>query len=257
VVHDEGLFATKGYLAGDDDRRIRELIRAIEDPSVDGIVAARGGYGATRLLDAISPELVARHPKVLVGFSDVTALHALWARARVRSLHGSMVAALGRAPEALVPRWFAAVEAGLPPRVEGLESIQGGRADGPLLGGNLAVLAALVGTPHAPPIDGSILFIEDVGERPFRVDRVLTSLRQAGWLARVAGIAVGRFTDCDGADGWSIEDVVRERLEGLGIPVVRGVPSGHVEDNLELPFGAPTTLDADRGTLVIHEPAFT
>ncbi len=257
VRYDQGLFGAHGYLAGDDDRRASELLTAIRDPEVDGIIAARGGYGATRLLGRIDAEVVRNNPKALVGFSDVTALHALWQRAGLRSLHAHMVAALGRAADALVPRYFAALEGAAPPKLEGLQAIVAGKATGPLVGGNLAVLCALLGTPYAPALEGTILFIEDVGERPFRVDRVLTTLTQAGWFDRVAGVAVGAFTDCNpGADGRTIEEVLRERLDRLRVPVVSGIPSGHFEDNLELPLGAPVTIDADAGVFEAHEGAF-
>jgi len=257
VRFEDGLFDETGYLAGGDERRVKELMAAIEDPSVEGIVAARGGYGATRLLSELDPQVVADNPKALIGFSNITALHALWARAGLRSLHAHMVAALGRGSEALVPRWIAAAEGEAPPKVSGLETIRRGRASGPVLGGNLAVLTALLGTPYFPPLARAILFIEDVGERPFRVDRMLTTLNQAGWLSKLAGVAVGRFTECEpGADGRTIDDVLAERLGRLRIPVVRGVPSGHSEDNLELPLGAPATLDADAGELTFHEGAF-
>ncbi len=257
VSWDDGLFAKHGYLAGDDARRLEELRRAITDPAIDGIVAARGGYGATRLLPDLDVALVAKHAKPLIGFSDATALHALWARAGLRSLHGAMVAALGRADAALMPRWFAAVEGGVAEPLSGLECIAPGRGEGPLVGGNLAVLAALVGTGFEPPLRGAVLFLEEIGERPYRVDRALTTLRQAGWLSDLKGVALGRFTDCGtGKDGVSVEDVLRERLGDLGVPIVSGVPAGHVADNVELPFGAPVVVDADEGVLTFGEGAF-
>ncbi|MBW2461206.1 MAG: LD-carboxypeptidase [Deltaproteobacteria bacterium] len=257
VSWDEGLFAKHGYLAGDDARRLEELRAAITDPAIDGIVAARGGYGATRLLPDLDVALVTKHAKPLIGFSDVTALHSLWARAGLRSLHGAMVAALGRADAALMPRWFAAVEGGVAKPLSGLGCIAPGRGEGPLVGGNLAVLAALVGTGFEPPLAGAVLFLEDIGERPYRIDRTLTTLRQAGWLSRIEGVALGHFTDCDtGDDGISVEAVLRERLGGLGVPVISGVPSGHVADNVELPFGAPVVVDGDEGVLTFAEGAF-
>jgi muramoyltetrapeptide carboxypeptidase len=250
VRYDPSLLDRRGYLAGSDARRAAELLAALENPDVRAIVAARGGYGATRLLDRISAEHVARHPKLLAGFSDVTALHALWARAGLGSIHGPMVAALGRGTDAQVARWVAAVEGASPAAVTGLHAIAGGRARGPLLGGNLAVLTALIGTPHLPPLDGCVLFLEDVGERPYRIDRMLTTWRHAGLLARPIAIALGAFTDAQpGPDGVTVEQVLEERLGGLGIPVLAGVPAGHVEDNLELPFGAMCTIDAARGAL--------
>lgn len=247
---DPSILARHGYLAGDDARRLREMTDAIEDETVDAIVCARGGYGATRLLEHLDPAKVRASRKLLVGFSDVTALHALWARAGVGSLHAPMVAALGRTSDALVDRYVRALEGAPMPRIEGLASIEAGVAEGPLVGGNLAVLAALVGTPYAPPVDGCVLFLEDVGERPYRVDRMLTTLRQAGWLDRVAGVALGAFTEGPpGPDGVDLDTVLRERLGGLGIPVVSGIPAGHVDDNLELRFGVRVRIDASAGCL--------
>jgi muramoyltetrapeptide carboxypeptidase len=253
VRHAPDVLDRAGFLAGSDERRLAELLRAIEDDAVHAIVAARGGYGATRILDRVPPDLVARHPKLLVGFSDVTALHAVWARAGVRSLHASMVAFLGDTPEARFERWVRAVEGAPPAPLVGLAAIAPGRARGPLLGGNLAVLTSLFGTPHALPLDGAVLFLEDTDERPYRVDRMLTTWRQAGALSRVAGIALGAFTRCDpGTDGVRVEAVLRERLRDLGVPVVEGVPAGHVDDNLELSLGATVVLDADAGTLAFE-----
>ncbi len=252
VSFDPSILAKDGYLAGDDARRLDELRRALTEDGVDAVVAARGGYGTTRLLDRIDPSTV--RPRLLIGFSDLTALHALFARAGLRSLHASMVAALGRGSDAALARWIVAVEGAVPAPFEGLDPIAPGRAEGPLVGGNLSVLHALVGTPYAPPIDGAILFLEEVGEAPYRVDRMLTTLRHAGWLARVAGIAIGQLTRCTpGPDGREISHVLRDRLGDLGIPVVGGVPAGHDEENAELPLGAPVELDGHRGALAFRE----
>lgn len=253
VSHRDDLFARRGFLAGDDSRRAEEIVEALDDESVDVLVAARGGHGATRILRALDVERVARANKPVVGFSDVTALHALWSRAGVPSMHGPMLATLGRAEPLLVDRWVRTL---LEPRIElgGLEVVTPGTAEGPLRGGNLAVLAALVGTPFAARLDGAILFLEDVGEAPYRVDRMLTTLRESGALARVAGIALGAFTGSrPGDDGTTVEAVLRERLGDLGIPVVLGVPSGHVDDNHELWLGVPARLEAhaSAGSLLV------
>jgi muramoyltetrapeptide carboxypeptidase len=253
VRYEPALFERQGYLAGADERRAAELLRAIEDDSVHAIVAARGGYGATRILDRLDPEKVASHPKLLVGFSDASALHALWARAGRGSLHASMVAALGRCDDVLVERWVRAVEGSPPGPLSGLTAIARGRASGVLLGGNLAVLTALLGTPHALPLAGCVLFLEEVGERPYRVDRMLTTWRNAGALASVRAVVLGAFTDAPpGPDGVTVEQVLAERLSDLGIPVLAGVPSGHVDDNLELPLGAVAEVNADVGTLTFE-----
>ena len=238
-----------GYLAGCDRRRLDELNEALADPDVAAIVAARGGYGATRLLPELSVGRVRRAAVPLVGFSDITALHALWARAGIPSLHGSMVAALGHADDATRAGWVRALE-GAGPALKGLERWAGGVAEGPLVGGNLAVLAALVGTSHAPPLDGAILLLEDTGERPYRMDRMLTSLGQAGWFARLAGVVVGELTDCGpGPDGVLPETVFRERLGDLGVPVVGAAPVGHGARNTPLWLGRRHRLDADAGVL--------
>jgi muramoyltetrapeptide carboxypeptidase len=250
VRFDPGVLSRKGYLAGDDQRRLRELQSAIDDPTVDGILAARGGYGATRLLARLDTKELANHPKLLVGFSDVTALHARWARLRVLSIHGAMVAALGRSDPRSVERHRRALEGEFVERYADLTTICAGQAEGVLLGGNLTVLTALLATPHALPAEGAVLFFEDIGERPYRIDRMLTTWRDAGAFAAVRGIVLGAFTQCDpGPDGVSALDVLIERLSDLGIPVASGLPAGHIEDNAELPFGRRVSLDATRGEL--------
>jgi muramoyltetrapeptide carboxypeptidase len=251
----EGIDQRRGYLAGDDTRRLDELFRALEEPDIKALVCARGGYGTMRLLDRLPHGTIRRAGKLLVGFSDVTALHATWALSGLRSLHAPMAASLADASDAAFERWVAALEGALPSPFP-VEPLVPGTAEGPLLGGNLAILAALVGTPYFPPVDGAILFLEDVGERPYRIDRMLTQLRLAGAFARVAGVAVGRFTGCEpGADGTTVDDVLREHLGRLAVPVVLGVPTGHVADNAPLPLGGRARIDAARGELELLEPA--
>lgn len=250
VRHAATITAREGFFAGSDARRLQELRDALTDDAVSAIVAVRGGYGSARLLPALDPALLSRRPKLLVGFSDITALHALWARAQVGSLHGPMVAALGRGSDAQLQRWFDAVEGTPPARVTGLQTLAPGRAEGRLLGGNLAVLCALLPTPFAPPLRGAVLFLEDVGERPYRIDRMLTTLEHAGVLSQVAGVVLGHFTEAaPGPDGTAVETVLARRLADLGIPVAAGLPAGHVDDNLPLPLGRQVVLDAGAGTL--------
>jgi muramoyltetrapeptide carboxypeptidase len=245
--------AKQGYLAGSDARRVQELQAALEDPHVEAIMAARGGYGSTRILPLLAAERVRLHAPLLVGFSDITALHALWAHAGVGSIHGSMVASLGTCSEEQFVRFRAALEGHFPARYAGLETITAGTAQGSLLGGNLAVLSALLGTPAFPPLEGAVLFLEDIAERPYRVDRMLTTWRSAGAFRGVRAVVLGAFTDGDpGPDGTSLSDVLRERLSDLGIPVASGLPAGHCADNAELPFGRSVTLDATAGCLHLH-----
>jgi muramoyltetrapeptide carboxypeptidase len=253
VHHTPGILERQGYLAGDDARRSAELHAALARPNVDAIMAARGGYGSTRILAQFSVSDVQRHAPLLVGFSDLSALHALWARAEVGSLHGNMVAGLGRCDEPLFARFCAALEGRFSERIGLLETLVPGVAEGVLLGGNLAVLSALLGTPYFPPLDDAVLFLEDIGERPYRVDRMLTSWRDAGAFRAVRAVVLGNFAQADaGPDGVTLAHVLSERLSDLGIPVAAGLRAGHVDDNLELPFGRRVTLDATAGCLHVH-----
>jgi muramoyltetrapeptide carboxypeptidase len=251
----EGLFARRGYLAGDDARRLGELWAALEEPDTAAILCARGGFGSMRLLDRLPLDRIRRAEKLLVGFSDITALHAAWARAGLRSIHGPMVAAVGRMSDAHCHRFVEALSGALEAPAS-VETLVPGVATGPLLGGNLALLASLVGTPYFPPVAGALLFLEDVGERPYRVDRMLTQLRLAGAFEGVAGVVLGAFTECGpGPDGVTVEDVLRDHFSALRVPVAFGVPAGHIEDNLALPLGAPARLDTTKGELVFLEGA--
>jgi muramoyltetrapeptide carboxypeptidase len=246
--------ARRAYLAGDDARRLDEWREAVEDEEARAIFCARGGYGAMRLLPSIDPAPLLSRPKLLVGFSDVTALHAVLNGAGLATVHGPVVTQLGRAPEDAVGHLEALLGGGspragpsdVPPPGAGLvaaRTIRPGRVQGPLLGGTLALLAHLAGTPFAPPLDGAILFLEDVGEKPYRIDRYLTQLRLSGALDRVAAVAVGQLTGCDDA-GVLAADVVREAVLALGVPAVEGVPAGHEDANFALPLGARATLVA-------------
>jgi muramoyltetrapeptide carboxypeptidase len=246
--------ARRAYLAGDDARRLDEWREAVADPEARAIFCARGGFGAMRILPGIDPAPLLERPKLLVGFSEITALHSVLNRAGLATLHGPVVTQLGRMPEdALVH--LEALLTGAAPRPgawdvpapgAGLVAsrvIRPGRASGPLAGGTLMLLAHLQGTPFAPRLDGAILFLEDVGERPYRIDRCLTQLRLAGVLDGVAGVAIGQFTGCD--DGGVLAlDVVREAALALGVPVVEGLSAGHVDANFALPLGARATLVA-------------
>ena len=239
VSFDESIYSRTGFHAGSDERRLAEIEKALANPDVDAILCARGGYGVTRLLPGLSPETVAAAAKPVVGFSDITALHALWARAGIRSYHAEMVANLGRADDCFREAWVAALEGSDELMERPVTMIASGTARGRLTGGNLAVLISLLGTPYEPPLDGTILFLEDVGERPYRIDRMLTQAAQAGWFSRCAGVVLGTFTDgAPGPDGVSVEEVLQDCLGSLGIPVASGISAGHVSGNETLPFGA-------------------
>ncbi|HQW29327.1 MAG TPA: LD-carboxypeptidase [Verrucomicrobiales bacterium] len=246
VTFNPDIFTKTGYLAGTDERRLRELNRAIIDPDIDAIVCARGGFGTTRILPGIDPGTVRDANKMLVGFSDISALHAIWATAGVRSMHAPMVAALGSAPELIREQWVDTLEFPQKSRQWTLRPLNGSEdqsATGILTGGNLAVLCSIIGTPYCPPLDNKILFIEDVGERPYRVDRMLTTMSQAGWFERIRGLVVGAFTEGEpGSDGVTIDEVIASHFKGAAFPVLTGFSAGHIDDNVAIPFGANTTI---------------
>ena len=252
VRHDPGAFATARYLAGDDARRLAELQSALDDPEADAVWAIRGGYGAMRLLPDLDLRGAVAHPKVFVGFSDVTVLHARLNQAGLATVHGPVACQLAELPPETLDQLWRMVERPEPPGpflFEGT-AIRAGRAEGPLLGGNLAVLTRLLGTPYLPDLEGAVLLLEDVAERPYRLDRMLTHLELAGIPPRLAGVLVGDLTGCEepGAD-YTAAEVVAERLTDWGVPAALGFPAGHGERNLPLPLGLPVTLDAGESRL--------
>ena len=255
------LFATQGFLAGSDDQRLSCLVEALRDAEARAVFMGRGGYGLLRIASRIDPELLRRHAKPIVGFSDGTVLLALAARAGIAAVHGPVVTQLGRLPVEDQTALFSLLESAEPrPLFAGLETLRPGSASGPLLGGNLEVLSRLIGTAFLPDLDGAILFFEEVGERPYRIDRLLMHLELAGIFARVAGVVVGDLVACaEPSDSRvtspSAIEVVRERLGRLGIPVALGACVGHGERNLALPYGVQVSLDAQAGTLLALEGA--
>jgi muramoyltetrapeptide carboxypeptidase len=238
---EQGLFSTHRYLAGDDPRRLAELSAAFADGSVKAIFAARGGYGTMRLLRRLRFD----EPKLLVGFSDITALHLAAQTAGWTSVHGPVLTQLGKQPPDVVDRLFLLLEGGVPASLQAEATVVPGVVEGPLIGGNLSVLTRLLGTPFLPPLDGAVLLLEDVGERPYRLDRMWTHLLLAGVLDRIAGIALGDFTGCEenGAD-YQAADVLRALAEETALPCASGFRIGHGEINQPVPLGARVRLDA-------------
>jgi muramoyltetrapeptide carboxypeptidase len=241
LLWDRSCLQRAGYLAGDDQRRLAELDAALRDPSARAIVAVRGGYGATRITHLADFASLQRHPKWCVGFSDVTALHLEALRVGVASLHASNLASLGRADAVARAEWLEALEAPLAPRTfTSLRPLAPGRAQGPLAGGNLTLVFCCAASGRLRLPDGCLLFLEEVSEAPYRIDRMLTSLLISGHLDRVAGFCIGDLGS-DGSTSAALE-VVRERLGGLGVPVVAGLPIGHGHSNRCLPLGVPAQL---------------
>jgi len=257
------LAARAGYFAGDDRARLAALQAALADKAIDAVVCARGGYGLTRLLPLLDPARLAAAPKLLVGFSDVTGLLA-WSLAQVglASIHGPVVAQLATLGADDHER-LALLMRGEDPGSLSAETgaiLHGGVVTGPLFAGNLEVLRSLLGTRAFPDLSGCVLALEEIGERPYRIDRMLTQLLTSGALRGVRGVAVGGLVACDepetgNPDSPTAEEVVLERLGVLGIPVVTGFPFGHAPDrNAALPVGSVVRLDAEHATLTMLEP---
>lgn len=241
-----GLLDRDGYLAGCDARRAEELRCAWMDPEVKAIVAARGGYGAMRVLDAVPWSQSTQRPRWLVGFSDVTALHAMAWQQGLASVHGPNVTGLGRdASPAVRAAWISCLEHASHRRAwSGLRVLHGGRAAGVILGGNLSIVHAMAAAGRLVIPAGTILALEDVTEAPYRVDRMLTSLRLAHCFERVAAVVFGGFDRCGaGPDGRSVEEVLAERTRDLGIPVLAGAPFGHGAQNEAFVLGSRAGIE--------------
>lgn len=268
------LYERWGYLAGPDALRAADVNAAFADEEVDGIICTNGGWGSPRILPYLDMEVIRANPKVLMGYSDITGiLNGIHKHTGLVTFHGPIGAqtfsdytfgefkkvvmdGLGNMDLAAPPVFEKA-----PGRVEKanrLTRICGGRTQGPLAGGNLSLMAALCGTPYMPDLEGRILFLEEVGEATYRVDRMLTQLWLAGVLQKCAGIAFGKFTDCKTSASWAkqltIEEILTDRCQGLGVPVLRGLMIGHVDDQTTLPLGCLAELDADAGRLTLLEP---
>jgi muramoyltetrapeptide carboxypeptidase len=255
------LFARKGFLAGDDAHRLEVLNAAIADPGCRAIFLARGGYGLLRILPQVDRDALVAQPKPIVGFSDATALLAACAKAGVAAIHGPMISQFAALPMEDRESLFTLLENPEPGvLLTGLETVVTGVARGPLLGGNLEVLSRLLGTPLQPDFEGAVLFLEEVGELPYRIDRLLTHFELAGVLSKISGVVIGDFADCDEMEDGVVQhptprEVLVERLERLAVPVVLGGTFGHGDRNTALPYGTVVHLDATNGTLVALEGA--
>jgi muramoyltetrapeptide carboxypeptidase len=262
-----------GYLSGSDKDRAADVNAMFADPSVKAIFAVRGGWGCARILPYLDWRMIAANPKLLIGYSDITALHmAIAARAGFTTIHGPNAAsAWGKASLASFKE--VAFDGGTPLYVNPVATddrlvqrkwrtpvLGKGKASGRLLGGNLTVLTALVGTPYLPDFTGAILFLEDVDEAEYRIDRMLTQLGQAGILGKVAGVVFGQCTDCRARNGvsyggFTLGDVLRQHIGSLGIPAFEGSYFGHISDQFSLPVGVRAEIDGDAGTIRLLESA--
>lgn len=261
-----------GHLAGTDAGRAGDLNAMFADDEVKAIVCVRGGSGAARLLPLLDYDAIRANPKVLLGYSDITALHnAILAQAGLVTFHGPIGAgSWNRFNVDQFRRVFFdrelmqyrnVVEAGdeLVPRKHRTLTITGGKARGELVGGNLSVLVALAGSPYLPDFTGKILFLEDVSEAPYRIDRMLTTLKLMGALDAIAGFVFGECTDCGPGEGYgslTLDQIFDDHIKPLGIPAYRGAMIGHIREQFIVPVGGKVELDADAGTFRMLEPVF-
>ena len=270
VVLGRHVYDRHGYFAGTDRDRAADLNRMFADPKIDGIFAYTGGWGSPRVLPHLDYDVIARNPKVLVGFSDITALlNTIHERTGLVTFHGPVAGStfntysadnFRRVVMTAEPAGLLSAPEKRPnvlvDRVNRIIRIAPGKASGRLAGGNLTLLAATMGTPYEFDTTGKIVFLEDVDEDIYRIDRMLTQLALGGKFDRAAGVVFGRCTDCGSrGSGFSLEDVLRDRFGSLRIPVISGLSFGHIEDKLTLPVGIMATLDGDAGTLSIDEAA--
>lgn len=259
-----------GYLSGTDEVRARDINVMFADDEVDAIVCLRGGYGAMRILDKLDYDMIAKHPKIFMGFSDITALHiALLEKCGLATFHGPMAAAnwAGKplddfSRESMYRALMNAEPAGElanPPEYP-KQTVNPGVAEGQLVGGNLMLIASSLGTPWEINTKGRIIFIEEIGERTYCVDRMLTQMRLAGKFDDCAGVVFGDFADCPieyPEFGLTLEEIIRDVVAPCGKPVFTGLRCGHCSPKLTLPLGVKCRMDADACTLTVLESAVT
>ena len=252
----DDLFERNGYLAGSDGHRIDIFHRLLADSKIRAIVCARGGYGSMRLLPFLDFSLIQKNPKIIFGLSDISALlSVIYSRTGLVTFHGPMVTTLANAPIETREAMIAAISPDQPHKleIENGAAIHSGSASGRVCGGNLNTLNHLMGTPFAPDFRGHILFLEDRGEKPYRIDRMLTQMKQADCFQNLAGLILGDFIDCG-----SPQEIIRiftDAFDDVSIPIVAGCEAGHGKQNLTIPLGLEATLDADNCRLSYHQPA--
>ncbi|MEW6511162.1 MAG: LD-carboxypeptidase [Bacteroidota bacterium] len=256
-----------GYLAGTDDDRLNDFHAMFRNKNVKAVFCVRGGYGSPRLLSRIDYRLIARNPKILVGYSDITALHlAIWTKTGMVTFHGPMLGVdmAGEMDPFAEERFWRLVTS--PERRRtiadggiGAIALNHGLSSGRLLGGNLSLVVSILGTPFQPEFRRAILFLEEIGEEPYRVDRMLTQLRNAGILRKASGIGFGMFSDCGPKDpskpSFTVDQVLREAASASHGPVLSGLPFGHDHRMITLPVGVRARLDAEAGSLELLGPA--
>ena len=252
------IFERRGYLAGTDMQRANLLMELFEDDAVKAVLCARGGFGSMKLLPLLDFDLIKKHPKALVGYSDITALLVtLYSTCGMAAFHGPLVTTLsdgsGETQISFMSSLSAAVTVQFKPIAPAV--IHPGKARGPVLGGNLTVMTTLLGTPFQPSFDNHILFLEDRGEAPYRIDRLLSQLQLAGCLNHIRGVVLGSFVDCGSLE--EIHSIVKKAFSANDIPILGGFNFGHGTENLTLPLGIEAELNTSKRVLRLTEPAVT
>jgi muramoyltetrapeptide carboxypeptidase len=273
VTYSDRLMKKNGYFSATDEERAADLNEMFERKDVQGIMCARGGYGSARILPFLNYELISENPKPLIGFSDITAVHfALYKKSRLISFHGPVsISTFSRFSSASLKEVL--IDPAFELQMEnsnnknnhnpyGITTIAEGTAEGELIGGNLSIVTSLIGTAYDPDFSGKIIFLEEFLEEPYRVDRMLTQMLQAGKFKDAAGIALGVFKLCEPdksnpafSDSFNLMEVLKDRLGNLGIPVVYGLSFGHVVDKLTIPFGVKAQFDGETRKLKLLESA--
>jgi len=252
------LINSKGYLAGSDSERADEFNRLWADPDIKAVVAARGGYGSLRMIDLLDMKLIRKNPKIFIGFSDLTVLlNSIHRKTKLVTFHGPVVTTLATIDRQSQKSFFDTLTQKIPGLIKpsGIKVLKGGRAKGFLFGGNLTTLVHTIGTQYEIPWNDTILFIEDIGESPYRLDRLLTHLDKAGRLKKISGLILGSFADNEKKEKTVLQKAVQTRLTELlhdrDIPVWTHFPTGHCRRNLTLPVGVEVTMDSKAGELLL------
>jgi muramoyltetrapeptide carboxypeptidase len=269
----EHLLDRYGYLAGEDKARAKDVNNMFADPDVSALLSLRGGWGCNRLLDLLDYEAISRNPKILMGYSDITSLLlAINAKTSLVTFHGPVgISTWNQYSTNFVKKLLFNAEAfsmenprdtgdNLAQVSDRVITITGGKAKGRLLGGNLSVLTSMVGSDYLPNFEGSILFLEEINEDIFRVDRMLTQLKLAGILGRISGFIFGKCKECNPGEGFgslTLEEVFADHIEPLGIPAWSGTMIGHMDKKFTIPLGIEAKIDADKGIISLQEPAVT
>lgn len=271
VYNEKNILSTNGYLAGSDELRAAEVNRMFEDEKIDGIWCVRGGYGAARILPMLDYKMIKKNPKVIIGYSDVTALlHGIFIRTGLVGFHGPVgassftdyttrhVTSLLMSPKEEYEIDYAKENLKEEDKLFQPYIINKGIASGRIVGGNLTLVSSLVGTPYELEMENKLVFLEDIGEKPYRIDRMITQLLLAGGLKKAAGVALGVFSDCEAKlndASLTLKETMMDRFKSLGIPVVYGLSFGHIANNFTFPIGLEATLNTENLSVTLNECA--